>query len=237
MAQRILNVSEAYDGYRAACEASPLNAAARQGHHYKPFFLSNDDVRRLRREIARIDLLNGAEIIILHSSADNGFPHTRPKKVVCLPDSFVVNSTDSSLANTLRHEAMHIHQRVYPELWQQKCKDEGWTPVSLEDIPKRFRDKCRINPDTMKTPFWAWDSYHVPLPMFSSEKPSSLGDVNIEWFDMRTGALFHQPPPSFTRKYGSPSQPEHPYEIYAVLYADMGIASHSELYYVLTTPL
>jgi hypothetical protein len=235
MAQRILNVAEAYDGYRAACAACPVNAAARQGEHYKPFFLSNDDVRRLNREIVRIDLLNGAEIIILHSSADNGFPHTRPKKVVCLPESFVVNSTDEQLANTLRHEAMHLHQRVYPELWQQKCKDEGWTPLAIDDIPKRFRDKCRINPDTMKTPFWAWESYHVPLPMFSTATPRTIADARIEWLDMRTGALFHEPPPSFTARYGSPSQPEHPYEIYAVLYAERGISTHAALYTTLTT--
>jgi hypothetical protein len=108
--------------------------------------------------------------------------------------------------------------------------NEGWTPVPTEEIPKRFRDKCRINPDTMACPFWAWDSYNVPLPMFKSESPSSLGDVRIEWLDTRTGAIFHDPPSSFVSKYGSPSQPEHPYEIYAVIFASEGISSEMALY-------
>lgn len=107
------------------------------------------------------------------------------------------------------------------------CIKEGWKPVSAHLVPQRFREQCRINPDTFYTDqFWAWDSYHVPLPMFKNESPSGLGDVRIEWLDTRTGAIFHDPPSSFTKKYGSPSQPEHPYEIYAVKYADEGLSSN-----------
>jgi len=57
----------------------------------------------------------------------------------------------------------------------------------------------------------------------------TLGDVTIQWFDLRTGALFHSPPESFTEKYGTPSQPEHPYEIYAVMFAKYGIRTKSQL--------
>jgi hypothetical protein len=235
MAERILNLAEAYDGYRKACAASPINAAARKGEHYKAFFISNEEARRLRVEVMQIELLNGTDILILHSSADNGFPHTRPKQVVCLPESFVINSDNNALANTLRHEAMHIHQRKYPELWNNKCKEEGWTPIEKERIPKRFREQCRINPDTMHTPFWAWESHHVPLPMFSNARDINLGDVKIEWLDMRSGTLFHEPPSSFKERYGSPSQPEHPYEIYAVLYANEGISTYADLYQTLTS--
>jgi hypothetical protein len=43
--------------------------------------------------------------------------------------------------------------------------------------------------------------------------------VKIKWFDIRTKAVITDPPASFTARYGSPSQPEHPYEILAVEYA------------------
>jgi len=232
----LLMRAEAADEYRKKCAESPPNAAARRGEKYLPFFVSQDQSDRLEREIFKIDLLNGADILILHSSADNGYPHTRPQRLVCLPDTFVTGSTTESLAETLCHEAMHVHQRNFPELWKQKCLAEGWTPVNLQDVPRRFREQCRINPDTMFEPFWAWNKYHVPLPMFRSETPQHLGDIRIEWLDLRTGALFHEPPPSFTAKYGSPSQPEHPYEIYAVIYAQEGIRSHNTLYEKLVSP-
>jgi hypothetical protein len=65
--------------------------------------------------------------------------------------------------------------------------------------------------------------------MFKEGFRNGLGDVTIEWLDLRTGALFHAPPQSFTEKYGSPSQPEHPYEIYAVLFAQQGIQTRAQL--------
>jgi hypothetical protein len=235
-AKKILEDCEYTDGYQKACAASPVNSLSRKNMLYTPFFVPPYDQDRLSKYTYRIDLLNGADIVILHSSADNGYPHTRAPAVVCLPEAFVVNATDESLMETLRHEAIHIHQRKYPDLWKQRLVTDGWTPLSSENLPKRFRDRCRINPDTMKCPFWAWQSYHVPLPMFKEAESLTLGDVRIEWFDTRTGALFHEPPISFTTRYGSPSQPEHPYEVYAVQYAAEGISSYSALYSKLIEP-
>jgi hypothetical protein len=236
-ARKLLIEAERIDSYRAKCKASILNELARSQCNYAPFFVSPEEAQRLRQLIYRVELLNGADIVILHSSADNGFPHTRPKAVICLPDSAVTGAKEETLSDLLRHEAMHIHQRKFPELWRDKCKAEGWTPVPTNEIPLEFRRRCRINPDTCyDTPFWAWATHHVPLPMFKNVESPRLSDVNIEWLDRRTGAIFHEPPKSFTEKYGSPSQPEHPYEIYAVKYAAAGISSHSALYNKLVTP-
>ena len=225
-ATKILESAEHKDGYRAACRTSPPNAVARRVDQYVPYFLSPEEANRLRAEIFHIDLLNDADVVVLHSSADNGYPHTRPNEVVCMPENTITNIPTETLRNTLRHEAMHIHQRRYPSLWKNKCINDGWKPIPTETIPKRFRDRCRINPDTMyDTPFWAWQSYHVALPMFKDDKHISLGDVRIEWMDLRTNAIFHDPPRSFTETYGTPSQPEHPFEIYAVNYANEGLSS------------
>ena len=236
-AKQILLDAEDLDAYRASCAASVPNALARQNHQYLPYFLPPKDADRLRSKVFQTQLLNGCDVVVLHSSADNGYPHTRPTAVICLPDSFVTSSTDAQLTETLAHEAMHVHQRRYPELWKTKCKQEGWTPIPTGSIPKRFRDQCRLNPDTFyDTPFWAWDTHHVPLPMFTSMQPTGLADVRIEWLDLRTGALFHDAPKSFTTKYGNPSQPEHPYEIYAIKYAAQGITTQNALYLKLINP-
>ena len=227
-AKELLSVAEARDHYLAACAASPLNAAARSGYIYAPSFLSDSHAQRLTTLVTSIDLLRDTDTVVLGSSADNGYPHTRPKALICLPAKVVAASSDAELKETLCHEAIHIHQRLHPELWKALCVAEGWTPTT--NIPQRFRERCRINPDTFyDTPFWAWDTHYVPLPMFKEGFRNGLGDVTIEWLDLRTSALFHTPPPSFTAKYGSPSQPEHPYEIYAVLFAQQGVQNRAQL--------
>lgn len=231
-AKHLLMMAEAYDEYIATCAASPINASARRDYIYGPSFLEDSHAQRLISIVSNIDLLRDTDTLILSASADNGYPHTRPRALVCLPSSFVKSSSDEQLRETLCHEAMHIHQRLNPALWEAMCRSEGWTPLTLKDIPSRFRERCRINPDTFyDTPFWAWDTHYAPLPMFKPgfSEEISLGDVRIEWFDLRTGALFHSPPDSFKNKYGSPSQPEHPYEIYAVLFANEGITTKSQL--------
>jgi hypothetical protein len=79
-------------------------------------------------------------------------------------------------------------------------------------------------------PFWAWDLHHVPLPLFSSDQPSSLGDIVIKWLDLRTRTTHLETPPSFVSEYGeAPSQPEHPYELLAVEAAAKGILTQGEV--------
>ena len=229
-AKQLLVSAEARDKYLALCAACPINAAARKNCIYAPSFLSDSDAERLTALVHSIDLLKETDTLILSSSAENGFPHTRPKALICLPAGFVASSSDEDLKETLCHEAFHVHQRRFPELWKAMCIAQGWTPLSSTDIPARFRERCRLNPDTCyDTPFWAWDTHYAPLPMFKQGFSVSLGDVTIEWLDLRSGALFHSPPESFTEEYGSPSQPEHPYEIYAVLFAREGIETRAQI--------
>lgn len=234
-AQQLLDAAEAKDKYLAACKASALNASSREGNHYKPYFLPVAEAQRLRNCVHRTEILNGADIIVLHPSADNGFPHTRPDKIVCVPSSCVTDSTTAELEETMRHEAMHINQRAYPQLWKAKCKKEGWSETPLSGIPSRLLERCRINPDTMyDAPFWAWEGVSVPLPLFKKDAISrDLGDVTIEWLDLRTFSLFHSPPQSFVKRYGPAPQPEHPYELLAVEYAKAGISTYRALESVL----
>jgi len=229
-AKHILNRAESIDQYLTACARSEYNRSARENSHYIPYFLKGEDSSRLYTFMTFSRLLADTDVVVLHSSADHGYPHTRPPSVICLPESFIHSSTDSQLDNTLRHEAIHIHQRKMPALWKQKCVRDGWVPMKDTDIPQRFREKCRINPDTFyDTPFWAWKGEHVPLPIFIRENPRNIGEVAIQWLDLNSFTLFHEPPKSFVQMYGTPSQPEHPYEILAVKYANEGVDTQEEL--------
>ena len=166
LAQEALDKAEALDGYRAACAACPLNAEARKKQIYTPYFLEKKSLEKLYGRMFTIPLISTMDVVVLHPSADNGYPHTRPNSIICVPAN-VVATSDDSLANTLLHEAIHVHQRRHPETWAAACSREGWTPVSTDQIPEEFLRRCRLNPDTFfQQRFWAWEKYNVPLPLF-----------------------------------------------------------------------
>lgn len=223
-AQQTLQAAEALDGYRAACAASLPNAYARRQHRYTPFFIEPEDAATLQREIETIPLLNGTDIVIMYPTADEGYPHTRPHQIVCVPSSYVATKPQAELAEMLRHEAVHVDQRRRPSVWGAGCMRRGWWPVTASQIPAALRERCRVNPDTMACPFWSWETHHVPLPLYSSDTPSGLGDIVMKWLDLRAGTTYLDPPPSFISAHGADiPQPEHPYEVYAVEAAKKGI--------------
>jgi hypothetical protein len=171
----------------------------------------------------------------MHPTADNGYPHTRPLDIVCIPSKLVVTSSKADLSNTLFHEAVHLHQRREPVVWAAAAQKDGWLIAPEAAIPRHLRERCRINPDTLSpAPFWAWQQYYVPLPLFSGVgfgAPTSLADATVQWYDMRNGAFFSKSPLSFEARYGpTPSQPEHPFELLAVEAADKGIRTEEALW-------
>ena len=216
--REILAQAEAADGYRAAIAASPANRYARKDQLYIPFFVPPAAAQRLLGEVDKIPLLDGANVIVMHRSADGGLPHTRPLETVCMPAHYVVKASTADLATTLRHEAIHLHQRAHPQLWAAALMRDGWTPLGAGAVPTHHRALCRLNPDTMHpVQFWSWDGAYVPLPLFRDEQPPDLDAVSIRWLDRRSGDFLSAAPPSFKARYGDgAAQPEHPYELAAV---------------------
>ena len=227
----VLERAEAIDGYRRACSRNPLNAQVREGQIYE---LSNITIKAynfLRNAIDEYPLLQGSEFAILDSTADGGFPHTRPNNLICLPNSLCKEApATNEFRITLLHEGMHIHQRKFKNEWDKAMEQAGWTPISKERIPEEFRDRVRINPDTMMSPFWAFNTFHVPLPIFQRIESPKLNGAVVEWLDIRSGALFHDPPKAFIQKYGKYiKQPEHPYEIYAESFSEAKYTSSEQV--------
>jgi hypothetical protein len=141
------------------------------------------------------------------------------------------DSSSARFIETLIHEGIHIHQRKYTAEWATALKRAGWEPVSKDRIPEEFQDRLRLNPDTVLTPFWSFNKNSVPLPLFRTDRAPTFGNVAIEWMDLRTGSLFHEPPADFIKKYGKNiHQPEHPYEIYAELFSERKIQSDDEIF-------
>ena len=198
----LLRTAEYKDNYVAACENSPINNLARRRCRYEPW----PDQSTITPPI-------GTRIVIMDPSAEGGMPHTRPPNIICIPAYY----PESKLQGTLAHELIHISQRQNPSHWFSRAKKEGWTKIADSRIPKELRDRCRLNPDTFLSRFWAWEDNHVPLPIYKREDKPDLRDISVRWYNLKEETLATIPPQSFTKKYGSKeaSEMEHPYELWA----------------------
>lgn len=223
-ARALLDDAERHDHYRARCFQSEMNAAARKGQIYEPSFVAADVAAFMSEYAEATPLLEDARIVVLHPSADSGFPHTRPGNIICMPAGACRKTLDCR--ETLLHEAIHLHQRANLNAWIEYCRKQGWEPIPSASIPVELIKKVRINPDTISLPFWAWKGTYVPLPLFSGDK---LSAVDVRWFNLTTEEL-SGPPTSFTVKYGAPSQPEHPFEIMAVDFAAAGYRTSADIF-------
>lgn len=208
----LLKTAEQMDGYRAKCNASELNRLARARYTYAPFF--EPRATEIRRLADSFELTRGCQLVFLHPSAEAGFPHTRPRNLICMPTGY-----DGDLQNTLLHEGFHIHQRNYEKDWISYSIRQGWWPVGASEIPARWRERVRLNPDTLSQPYWTWEERYIPLPLFTNEASPSLPGTEIRWMDKRTGTLLKDPPRSFVDRYGPIAQPEHPFETGAIEFA------------------
>ena len=231
----VLKRAEMLDGYLRACDLNTLNRQAREDQEYDFSSISYEAYGSLLTAANLYPLLQGCEYVILDSSADNGFPHTRPPNLICLPAKLCSESPASDdFKITLIHEAIHIHQRKFPNEWLEGLKLAGWAPIGAEKIPSEFRDRVRINPDTIGSPYWTFNSFHVPLPIFRTRYDlPSLSKVDVLWYDTRTDTLFHEPPKEFIAKYGpikAIHQPEHPYEIYAELFSKQMLQTSNAIF-------
>jgi hypothetical protein len=156
-------------------------------------------------------LRTSIRIVWMTPSAEAGMPHTRAPDLVCLPAYYPTES----LAKTILHESIHIDQRKNPMKWVRWCISQGWTIVRDQDIPERWKRRCRLNPDTMAYRFWAYQNRWVPLPLFEREDKPQLRQVQVKWWDRQTGMLLENPPTALASFLHGVGNPEHPFEIAA----------------------
>ena len=204
-----LALAEREDGYEAMCKRDPVNAAARARCSYT---LWNDQSLAVEAKAFLQSLQNGrgVDVVVLNPSAEGGMPHTRAGPLICIP------AYHTNLEETLRHEMVHIQQRREPALWKMKAEGDGWKAVDDSAIPEVWRRRCRLNPDTCASRWFAWQGRYVPLPLFVREDKPELRDVVVRWFDLEEG-IVQSVPSSFSKQYGDlgASSMEHPYELWA----------------------
>jgi hypothetical protein len=210
-----LEESERIDHFQERCKNNFVNMYIRNNFSYTTEY--NEYYNNILEYIKKYDIFNDVKIVQLNNSAENGYPHTRPKNIICLPN----DARFPSLEKTLFHEVVHIHQRNNETMWERFLNNEGWNYVNEEKLPERWRNMCRLNPDTITKQFYSFQKRYVPLPLFIKDSNIRFSDVKVMYYDMQTGVLEHNTPKGIIDKYGTHmSQPEHPYEIYAVILAE-----------------
>lgn len=194
------------DGFQDLCKRDPVNSKARSFCSYT-LWPDQGLAERLS------SLAPNAKIVILHPTAEAGMPHTRGPNFICLPAYF----PESKAESTIKHELVHIDQRKNLAVWTEKLSKLSWTPVDDELIPIEWRRRCRLNPDTSYSRFWAWQKRWIPMPVYVREDAPQLQEVETRWWDSVEETTGRTPPTSFTKLYGSASasEAEHPFELYA----------------------
>lgn len=202
-ARKHLTQAEAIDSYEQKCSDCDLNRLARSRCTYMAW--NENSFSSYARD--------GETILTMHPSADGGMPHTRPPATICLPAYFPA----SRIEETLKHERIHLDQRKRYSAWVIALRKEGWTPVDEEVIPEEYKKRCRLNPDTCWSPYWAWEGRYIPLPFFVREDKPDLREISVRWYDRQEESLSSVVPLSLVKRYGKldASSLEHPFELMA----------------------
>ena len=150
--------AEKIDNFLELCSYNFFNTYVRKNNIYKADY--NNYIKTINNFIEENNL--NINVIQLHPSAENGFPHTRPNNIICVPST----ARFPSLKTTIFHELVHIHQMNNLELWKNFLNNQKWFEVDETVIPERWKEKIRYNPDTIYSTFWAFENRYVPLPIF-----------------------------------------------------------------------
>jgi hypothetical protein len=222
-----LHYAESKDKYNRLCRDSPANAEARNRMNYTAASLNNVDINVLNNLFNQytnfvpprlLHELDYVSIGMLMPSADKGFPHTRPDRLICFPQSAALPSLE-----TFIHELWHIHQRKYPELWHKLyTKVWGFKEWRGEmELPEDLLRQIRINPDTLLYGLYCWRDEWVPLPIFTSPTQPRMDECSIWFWNTKTRRWRQTPPETWTAYFSSHIIPdsanEHPNELSAYM--------------------
>ena len=218
-ANQIIQRWEQEDRYYRSIRESvsgKLNMAARQ---YPYIESSENTVTRKEVDVKGIPLSTGLpyDLVYLDGRSDAGLPHTRGLHGIALPVFLLWNSDNSE--KTIRHELVHLSQKQFPDRWWtlyeqvwhfRKCRSEEFM-----SIPERWRERRRVNPDTLGSPYTVWKDRFIPLSVFLSDTQPDLKACKRGFWDLRFSQWTWDPPPGWEDTFGNGFNDEHPNEIAA----------------------
>jgi hypothetical protein len=188
-----------------------LNRRARR-QLYIPSSEAKEDTFRVKIDVP---VNEDATLVFLDGMSDAGLPHTRGTSGIAMP-VYLLWKMDY---NTLHHELVHLSQKQYEDMWwnfyRTAWKFEKATDSQIASIPLEWKQRRRINPDTLRSPFVVWKDRYIALSVFIHEKNPDLRTCKRGFWDLGLQQWTWDPPSGWEELFGKGFNDEHPNEIAA----------------------
>jgi hypothetical protein len=212
-APQVLSKWEKEDKYYSAMKTSvagELNMKARGN----PYLQSGEAKAKVEQVDFSFPLNGPIQVVYLNPSSDSGLPHTRGKSGIAMPVFLLWKPSEQ----TMQHELVHLSQKQFSDKWFSFY--EGWqfrraTEQEFLSIPERWRERRRINPDTLGSPYMVWKDRYIPLSVFSSDLKPDLRYCKRGFWDMKMTQWTWEEPSGWIEQFGTGFNDEHPNEIAA----------------------
>jgi hypothetical protein len=214
LAPTVLSKWEAEDSYYSGMKpsiAGPLNMKARGN----PYLQSAEATAKVEKVNFTFPLNGPIQLVYLHPSSDSGLPHTRGKTGIAMPVFLLWEPNDK----TMQHELVHLSQKQFSERWFS-FYERAWnfrkaTEQVFLSIPERWRQRRRINPDTLGSPYMVWKDRYIPLTVFTNEENPDIRFCKRGFWDLKMTQWVWEEPPGWKDFFGTGFNDEHPNEIAA----------------------
>jgi len=199
-----------YSGMKKSI-AGTLNIAARGS----PYLQTSEGGGGTQQVKFDLPLQGPIQLVYLDGRSDAGLPHTRGKKGIAMPVFLLWHPSEK----TLRHELVHLSQKQYKARWTDwYSRFWDFRPANEDEfmnIPLKWRERRRINPDTLGTPYFVWKERYIPLSVFISQDKPDLRYCKRGFWDIKMSQWTWEEPPDWVETFGSGFNDEHPNEIAA----------------------
>lgn len=213
-ARAVLSKWETEDSYYSGMKTSiagPINMKARAN----PYLESTEATAKKEQMDVSFPLKGPIQIVYLHPSSDSGLPHTRGKSGIAMPVFLLWEPSEK----TMQHELVHLSQKQFGEKWfsfyEKAWKFRKATEEEFTSIPLRWRQRRRINPDTLASPYMVWKDRYIPLATFVNEEKPDVRFCKRGFWDLKMTQWTWEEPPAWLDLFGAGFNDEHPNEIAA----------------------
>lgn len=221
-----LDLAESIDGYRTSIQENRYNTKARLFQIYLPVSekLYTNALAKIKIPITETFFsIPQGNIIWMNSTAELGYPHTRPSSLICMPLS--IADDYEIFTKTLYHERIHLSQRKDSEKWIQIMNDAWNMKVWKGNLPESVEKRRRINPDTILAPHFVWKDEYVSFCIFKDLVSPSLSETILCWWHIPSSTIITDSTVipdwnTFFGENGKSARCEHPYESAAYFLSD-----------------
>lgn len=200
-----LSDAEKFDNYINKINISIHNTTSRIGMYYESLVpdISESQREQIYKWISEFSKKNEKWLILtdlvtnlgdiwilpLSYSADGGMPHTRGIKYICVPGSFF--EVDHGNSITLKHELIHLHQKMDKLKWNKIYKIWDWEMWEGR-LPEKYEAIRRINPDTEwgDGPLYVLKKLWVPFCVFREVDRPNVRNTIVWYYNVKSGMVW-----------------------------------------------